>query len=70
MPFDRETYTTMATYEAFLLAEISRRMKNSEINGTVLENSIIEGLKRNGIMTPGALPKVLDDNEVQKKRCV
>lgn len=72
MPFDRTTYTTMATYEAFVIEEVSKSIKCTDMNGSELLTGVIESLQRDGVITPGGLPEVLqtteNDCEVEGKR--
>lgn len=59
MPFDRTTYTTMASYKSFVLSEVAKHMKSTQFNGTDLLSAVFDSLKRDGIKTCGQLPDIL-----------
>lgn len=71
MPFDRVTYSTLANYEASVLAEVSKRMQATEPHVSRILTNVVDVLVRTGVSGPGDLPDIItacDEKREAEKR--
>lgn len=66
MLFELVTFSTLVNYEAHFMAEVSKRMKNTELNGYRILSGVVDALVRTGVNGPEELPNIRNECDVKK----